>query len=253
VGEYEKYFLYTATAMTSYDLKKSLHLASNKEKAAFFPSFFKTGKGQYGEGDVFIGVTVPQQRIIAKKFCGLPLKEIEKLLNDPIHEMRLTGLLILVDRYQKGNNEVKQETVDFYLSHLKGVNNWDLVDSSAAQILGAHLLSQKDTSILNDFAESKDLWKQRIAMVSTYAFIKAGKYTETVRIAEILLHHQHDLIHKAVGWMLREMGKKDRTILETFLQKHAHHMPRTMLRYAIEKFSPSERKKFLQMKVRHLA
>jgi 3-methyladenine DNA glycosylase AlkD len=133
------------------------------------------------------------------------------------------------------------------------VNNWDLVDSSAAHILGTHLLSQKDTSILNDFAESKDLWKQRIAMVSTYAFIKAGKYTETVRIAEILLHHQHDLIHKAVGWMLREMGKKDRTILETFLQKHAHHMPRTMLRYAIEKFSPSERKKFLQMKVRHLA
>mgnify|MGYP000092786828 CR=1 FL=1 len=184
------------------------------------------------------------QRKVAKSFKALPLGEIEKLLEDPIHELRLTALLILVLQYAKADAAAKKQIVDFYIDHLQFVNNWDLVDSSAPYILGDWLL-QKDSKILDRFAKSTHFWTQRVAIVSTYAFIKAGKFDETMRISELLLHHEHDLIHKAVGWMLREMGKKNAKLLRTFLDKYAHHMPRTMLRYAIEKFSDVERRRYM--------
>ncbi len=227
---------------------RSLRELADPEKAAFFPRFFKTGKGQYGEGDVFIGVTVPQIRTTVKVFQELPLSEVEKLLDHKIHEFRLLGLLILVRQYEYGDTTVQKKIVRFYLDHLHAVNNWDLVDSSARQILGASLFASKETTILDRFAHSKDLWKQRIAIIATHYFIMQGAYDETLRIAEILLHHPHDLIHKAVGWMLREVGNRDRKIEEKFLKKHAAVMPRTMLRYAIEKFDPATKKRYMTMK-----
>lgn len=215
-------------------------------KAAFFPRFFKTGKGEYGEGDVFLGVTVPKIREISKRYRLLQRSKIKELLGSPIHEVRLCALCILVLQYEKGDRAQKNQVVDFYLKNLKGVNNWDLVDSSAAQILGKHLLSSgKDIALLEKFAGSDDLWKQRIAIVATHAFIRAGKLEPTFHIARKLLHREHDLIHKAVGWMLREAGKKDWAALEKFLKKHSKKMPRTMLRYAIEKFPEAKRRFYM--------
>ena len=210
-------------------------------KAAFFPRFFKTGKGQYGEGDIFIGVTVPNVRTVAKKHRDLRLTDIEKLLADPIHEVRLCALLILVSQYERGEEKQKKQIVDFYLSHRKHVNNWDLVDASCYKILGDWLVRKDDPSKLKILAKSTDLWTQRIAMVSTLAFIRAGQSQPTMDIATILLDHQHDLIHKAAGWMLREMGKKDEQSLRRFLDSYAAVMPRTMLRYALEKLDPVRR------------
>lgn len=221
----------------------------NPLKAAFFPRFFKTGKGEYGEGDIFIGVTVPQIRLIAKKHRDLPLSEIKKLLADPIHEARLCGLIILVLQYDKADAAGRKRIVDFYLKNLKGVNNWDLVDSSASQILGRYLLENKeDIGVLQRFAESKDLWKKRIAIVSTHAFIRANELAHTYHIAGILMGEKHDLLHKAVGWMLREAGKRNPSSLTSFLKKHNKIMPRTMLRYAIEKFDTATRATFLMKK-----
>lgn len=225
------------------ELKKDLETLAEKEKAAFFPRFFKTGKGQYGEGDKFIGVTVPNQRKIAKKYFKIPLPELQKLLTSPIHEHRLTALLILVDKYQK--TDQKQEIFDFYLQNLSSVNNWDLVDSSAPKIIGAHLLN-KPRALLYQWAKSPDLWQKRIAILSTYTFIHQKDYTDTLKIAEILLQDKHDLIHKAVGWMLREIGKLDQPFLEKFLHKWHKNMPRTMLRYAIEKLDTDKRRFFMQ-------
>jgi 3-methyladenine DNA glycosylase AlkD len=221
----------------------------NPLKAAFFPRFFKTGKGEYGEGDVFIGVTVPQIRAVAKKHRDLPLADMKKLLNDPIHEARLCALIILVNQYERGDAQNRKRIVKFYLKNLKGVNNWDLVDSSASQILGQYLLEhQEDLGILKRFADSADLWQQRIAIVSTHAFIRAHDLTHTFMIAETLLGNKHDLIHKAVGWMLREAGKRHAPSLKAFLKKHKNVMPRTMLRYAIEKFDEVTRASFLSKK-----
>lgn len=233
--------------MTHDDVRHALQDLADPEKAAFFPRFFKTAPGQYGEGDVFLGITVPQVRSVAKRFASLPFPEIAKLLSDPVHELRLAGLEILVMRYEKGKEDVRKECVEFYCSHLEGVNNWDLVDGSAPYILGDWLLT-RDRSMLYAFARSGDLWKERIAIVATYAFIREGQYDDTLRIAELLLHHPHDLIHKAVGWMLREAGKKDRAALTAFLDVHAATMPRTMLRYSIEKFEEPLRKRYLAMK-----
>jgi 3-methyladenine DNA glycosylase AlkD len=238
--------MYTA-AMTHADVIAALEALRNAKKAAFLPSFFKTGPGQYGEGDVFWGVTVPQIRSVAKRFGNLPLAEAERLLPNPVHEVRLAGVLLLVTRYQKGDTKTREETVRFYLSHLPCVNNWDLVDTSAPYILGDWLLT-RDRSLLDTFARSGELWTQRVAIVATYAFIRKGELEDTFRIAEILLHHPHDLIHKAVGWMLREAGKKNRLALEAFVEKHAADMPRTMLRYALEKFGQDERKRYMGMK-----
>lgn len=222
---------------------------ASSTKAAFFPRFFKTGKGQYGEGDVFIGVTVPQMRSIAKTHCDLSLKEIEKLLHNKIHEVRMVGLFILTTQYQRAKDPaIKKNLVKFYLSHLDAVNNWDLVDSTAPQILGHSLLAQKDRSILYRFVSKNHLWIQRIGIVATQEFIRHGQYADTIKLSQLLLGHKHDLIHKAVGWMLREVGKKDIKTLEKFLAQHATKMPRTALRYAIERFPKAQRKRYLMMK-----
>ena len=214
------------------------------EKAKQLSRYFKTGKGEYGEGDIFLGIKVPEQRKLAKKYSGLPLDDIGHLLKSTIHEYRLTCLFILVLKYNKEDEKGKMEVVDFYISNLKHVNNWDLVDSSAPYILGNFLLD-KDRSILFRLANSDNLWERRIAMLSTFAFIKNNQYEDALKISGILIFDQHDIIHKAVGWMLREIGKRDIKTEEEFLQKHYHEMPRTMLRYAIEKFDEEKRKFYL--------
>lgn len=229
---------------TSQAVDDQLKSLGTPEKAKASAWFFKTGKGQYGYGDVFYGVTVPEQRKVAKEFAGLSLAEIEKLLKHTVHECRLTGLLILVKQFQKADESQRQQIAQFYLDHLSCVNNWDLVDSSASSILGVYLID-KDRSVLYQLAKSADLWRRRVAIIATAAFINCGQFDDTLRIAELLLPDTHDLIHKAVGWMLREVGKKDRVVEEKFLAQHAATMPRTMLRYAIEKFPDHERKLYL--------
>ena len=225
------------------NLKYDLQELKDTKKAEIYARFFKTGKGQYGQGDIFLGITVPNQRTVAKNYLNLPLKDIQILLLDNIHEYRLTALIILVTKYKKSNN--KKEIVDFYIKNAKNINNWDLVDTSAPYILGDYLLD-KDRTILYTFAKSKNLWGKRIAILSTFAFIKNNDFKDTINISEILLNDTHDLIHKAVGWMLREVGKKDQTLEEDFLKKHHTTMPRTMLRYAIEKFSEDKRQFYLK-------
>ncbi len=227
---------------------QELKKISTPEKAKASAWFFKSGKGEYGYGDKFIGVTVPEQRRIAKQYRDLSLSEVSVLLKSPIHEHRLTGLFILDLQYQKADPANRKRIVQFYLKHRKQINNWDLVDSSASYILGDYLLHE-DRKILYTFARSKNLWERRIAIISTAAFIKNNQFEDTLNISEILLKDTHDLIHKAVGWMLREVGKKSLATEEKFLQKHASVMPRTMLRYAIEKFPEPKRKAYLQKKV----
>lgn len=229
-------------------IREALRQRSDPAKAAFFPRFFKAGKGEYGEGDVFMGVTVPLMREVAKEFRAAPLETIEEMLADPVHEMRLTALHILVLRFKKADAEGKKAIADFYLRHLDGVNNWDLVDSSAPQILGAWLLLKKDRSVLYRLARSGKLWRERVAIVATQELIRDGEFEDTIRIATILLHHKHDLIHKAVGWMLREMGKKDEKALRAFLGEHAATMPRTALRYAIERMGAVDRSAYMRAK-----
>ncbi len=230
--------------MTKAKVVAALKEQADPEKAAFYPSFFKTGKGEYGEGDKFIGVTVPKQRKIAKKFRELPGGEVLKLLEDRRHECRLTALLILVEQYERGDETTQSEIAEFYLEHLDQVNNWDLVDSSAHKILGPHL-QKRNRKLLDELVDSGHLWRQRVAMIATLHFIKQEDFRDTKRIALVLLDHEHDLIHKAVGWMLREMGNRDRSELEKFLRPRYKKMPRTMLRYAIEKLPEPLRKKYL--------
>lgn len=237
-----------------------LKALSRPDKKDVLQYFFKTGKGEYGEGDKFIGVVVPDIRKIAKANISLEFKHIEDLLASPWHEMRLCGLLILTERsalYRKNTSIRKhgkdfclnelEECYRFYLTHTKSINNWDLVDLSAPSIVGDYLID-KDRSALYKLAESSSLWEQRISIVSTFSFIKKGETEDTFALAMKLLRHKHDLIHKAVGWMLREAGKKDEARLKDFLDKFATSMPRTMLRYSIEKFEPSKRKYYLELK-----
>jgi len=228
------------------DLKLDLRKEANSEKAKIFQRFFKTGRGEYGEGDIFLGIPVPKQRKIAMKHKLLALKDVQLLLKSKIHEERLTALLILVNNCKKSEN--KSEIYDFYLKNTKNINNWDLVDFSAHAIIGAYL-EDKDRSILYKLAKSSNLWERRIAIISTFHFIKNNDFSDTLKIAEILLNDKHDLIHKAVGWMLREIGKMDISVLENFLKKNYHSMPRTMLRYAIEKFPEKKRKMYLAGKI----
>ena len=226
-------------------IKEELKKYSNKEKAKILQGFFKTGKGQYGEGDVFIGVTVPQSRTVAKKYTNLSFEDTNELLRSEIHEERLVALLILVERFKEGNNEEKENIVDFYLKNTNKVNNWDLVDLSADKIIGEYLFD-KNTNILRKLAKSKNLWERRIAIVATFHFIKNNKFDETLKIAEILLRDKHDLIHKAVGWMLREVGKRNQQIEEQFLKKQYKRVPRTMLRYAVERFDAAKKEFYLK-------
>jgi len=229
-------------------LIKDLHNLSNPVKAEVHQRFFKTGKGEYGEGDVFIGLTMPQMRKINKKYKKLDLKSVQHLLKSKIHEERLVALLIMVSQYEKGVKEEREETVQIYLKNTKYINNWDLVDLSAPKIIGAYLLHKKDRSLLNKLALSKLLWEKRISMVSTYTLIKAGQLDDTIKIAEMLLKDKHDLIHKATGWMLREVGKQDIYLLEEFLEKYMDKMPRTALRYSIERMSREKRDYYLGRK-----
>lgn len=228
---------------------KALKAKSSKEKAAICQRFFKTGKGQYGEGDIFIGLTVPEQRQIAKQFQAAEFSDLRKLLQSKIHEHRLTALEILVMRYEKAKSESeKEKTVKFLLKNLRGVNNWDLVDLSVPYILGDWLIGRNDREVLYKFAESKKLWERRIAIVSTYALIRVGHFDDTIKICGILMKDEHDLIHKACGWMLREVGKKSEKTLIKFLNKYAKQMPRTMLRYSIERLPEEFRLYYLRMK-----
>lgn len=237
--------------MTSFsNLQKDLKSASDSGKALVLQRFFKTGKGEYGEGDIFLGITVPKQRIIAKKYASsLDFLEIQKLLDSKLHESRLIALMILVDKYEKNKEETyRKKIVYFYLKNTKRINNWDLVDLSVYKILGDWLVSNLNhLKILDKLAVSKNLWERRIAIISTYAFIKKGKTVEIVNIAEKLLDDSEDLIHKAVGWMLREMGKRvSEPELLKFLDKHKTRMPRTALRYAIERLHPEQREYYLK-------
>lgn len=236
-------------------VQRDLKAVASPERAESSQRFFKTAKGEYGEGDVFIGVSVPDQRKVAKKYYHLPLQEVEKSLRSKIHEERLTAIFILVAQYKKGDAKVRKQIYDYYLANTAYINNWDLVDSSAPYIVSVYLWDNyaqkaspsKDTMrVLTRLAKSKSIWERRIAIMSTFYFIKMGDINETFKIAELLLHDQHDLIQKAVGWMLREVGNSVGTeIEELFLKKHYHTMPRTMLRYAIEKFPEPKRQAYL--------
>lgn len=236
--------------MTAEDVSKALKLASTPERARANAWFFKTGPGQYGEGDKFLGVTVPQQRKVAKTFKDLPLQEVEKLIQSPWHEQRLTGLLILVGQFQHGTDSQRKTIYEFYISHTKWVNNWDLVDSSASYIVGQWLDDKPEKlKVLQTLAESDLLWERRIAMISTLEYIAKGRADEALVLAEQLLYDKHDLIQKAVGWMLREIGKRvDRRLLMDFLDNYAGTMPRTTLRYAIEHLPPGQKQHYMQLK-----
>lgn len=232
------------------NLKADLAELADPAKAAFFPKFFKTGPGQYGEGDQFIGVTVPNQRAVAKKYRDLTLEEVKVLITSPWHEERLVGVFILVGQFKRGDERTQKEIYDFYMSHTKWINNWDIVDSSAHFIVGGWLKDRPEKmKVLEKLAKSELIWDRRIAMIATYAFIRKGSGGEAIAIAEILLQDKHDLIQKAVGWMLREVGKRvDRELLEKFLDKHAVEMPRTSLRYALEHLDATAKQNYMQAK-----
>ena len=227
-------------------LQKDLRSFTNPEKAKILGRFFKTGKGEYGEGDKFLGIILPLQRSIVRKYWKeITFEEMKELVKSPLHEERLVSLLIAVDKFEKGNKKERKEIYDFYLSHTKFINNWDLVDLTAPRIIGVYL-HDKEKEILTMLAKSKSLWEKRISILSTFYFIRQGDPSETFRIARLLINDKHDLIHKAVGWMLREIGKRcGEKAEEKFLQKYYKTMPRTMLRYAIEKFDNKKRKYYL--------
>jgi 3-methyladenine DNA glycosylase AlkD len=227
------------------DLKKDTQLVSDPLRAFHSHKFFKSGKGEYGEGDLFLGVTVPDSRKIAKKYHDLSLADTQGLLRSPYHEHRLTALFILVLKFEKSDEEGRKKIVDMYLKNADFVNNWDLVDSSAYKILGPYLFN-KNRQILFDLAKEDHLWKQRIAIISTMHFVRSGDFETTLKLSEILLNHEHDLIHKAVGWLLREVGNRNMETEIEFLDKHYKSMPRTMLRYAIEKFDPQKKRYYME-------
>ena len=228
-------------------ISKTLQAAGDAERAAHSQRFFKTGKGQYAEGDVFLGIRVPELRRFAATFSDTSAGELVKLLHSPFHEARLLALLILVRGYQRGDSSRRKAIFDLYRSNTRWINNWDLVDLSAPNIVGGQLGPGRH-ALLTRLAKSTSLWERRISILATAAFIRAGYYDETLRISAMLLHDDQDLIHKAVGWMLREVGKKDRAVEEEFLREHHDVMPRTMLRYAIEKFPPALRARYMLRK-----
>lgn len=233
------------------EIKNALEALALPEKKAIYSRFFKTGKGEYGEGDVFLGVTVPDQRAVAKEFWSkIQLDDLSELLTSPIHEHRHLALLMLVSKYEKSKEENERSAfVTFYLDHKSHINNWDLVDSSCYKILGRHCFENQDASILYALADEENLWSKRIAIVATMFYIKKGQYEHTKEIVQKNLHHSHDLMHKANGWLLREMGNKDERELIIFLEKYYHNMPRTTLRYAIEKLDEHVRQDFLKGKI----
>lgn len=233
--------------LSSTHIRAALAAVASSARAKASARFFKSGKGEYGEGDTFLGVTVPEQRKIAREYWGISRKELASLLRSKVHEERLTSLLILVRKYQRGDEAEQDACYMFFMKHRRFVNNWDLVDSSAPYIVGSYLAARRASrKILYEFARSKILWERRIAMISTFPLIAAGESKDALAIAELLLGDPHDLMHKAVGWMLREVGKRvSKDVLRGFLSKHVARMPRTALRYAIEHFDAAERRAWL--------
>ncbi|MFZ1520373.1 MAG: DNA alkylation repair protein [Ignavibacteriaceae bacterium] len=234
--------------MSLTEIRKAISKQKNPAQAIILQRFFKTGKGEYGEGDIFFGIKVPEQRTIAKQFKNLALDDLKTLILSKVHEERLIAAFILVEQFKSGDEKKKKIVFDFYLKNRKCINNWDLVDLSAPKIVGAFLID-KQKDLLYKFANSKDLWEKRISIISTQAFIREHFFEDTLNISKILLHDKHDLIHKAVGWMLREVGNRDLETEEEFLKKHYKKMPRTMLRYAIEKFPEQKRIAYLRGKI----
>ncbi|HRH26840.1 MAG TPA: DNA alkylation repair protein [Parcubacteria group bacterium] len=228
------------------DVVKEISKYKSPAKAKTSQWFFKTKKGQYGYGDVFVGLTVPEMKKVSKVFKDIDLGEVQKLLNSKIHEERYIGLTIMDIKFEKGNKKDKKVIANLYIKNTRNINNWDLVDTSAYSILGEYLKDKK-RDILYKFSKSKSIWERRISIVATYTFIKEGQFQDTLEISKNLLKDQEDLIHKAIGWMLREVGKKDEEILKKFLVDNIDNLPRTTLRYAIERFPTTERKKFLNM------
>lgn len=225
-------------------LRQRIASLKNSERAQISLRFFKTGPGQYGEGDRFLGLTVPQTRTLAKTCGDLAQKEVDQLMYSPWHEERLLALFILIAQFKKGSQQRKEEIYHYYLASTHWINNWDLVDTSARDIVGVYLLD-RPREVLFELARSKSLWERRIAIIATFAFIRCEQYQDSMKLVELLMLDQHDLMHKACGWVLREIGKKNLQVLENFLQRHYRHMPRTMLRYAIERFPEEVRKKYL--------
>lgn len=229
------------------DIIKELKSAADKDKAKVLARFFKTGEGEYGENDKFLGVMMPRQRVIAKNFVDIPLPEVEKLLKSEYHEARMTGLLILTYKYKKADEQQRNELFWFFVVNRAAANNWDLVDVTVPKVIGEFMCEQpRERKRLYKWIKSEDLWDRRIAVLATFAMIDRGEFDDSMKIAEMLLKDKHDLIHKAVGWMLREVAKKDQKPVEKFLEKHHKNMPRTMLRYAIERFSQPKRKYYMK-------
>lgn len=227
------------------DAVQELLSLKNDELAQHLIRFFKTGKGQYGEGDKFLGIRAPKTREIAKKYYKTtPLTEIQGMLDNPYHEIRLCALLMMVFIYKKTDR--KEEIVNLYLKNTKNINNWDLVDNTAHKIIGAHYIKTKNPEIIKKLAESNHLWSERIAVVAQWSIVKTKEYALLLDLCEKFLTHRHDLMHKAVGWMLREAGKQDEAVLLGFLDKHCKTMPRTALRYAIERLSPGLRQYYMK-------
>lgn len=230
-------------------LKKDAVALSDPKRAESNKWFFKTGKGEYGYGDKFVGLTVPNVRKLAKKYRGMELEDVGKLLASPVHEYRLMAVIVLADRFGVSDEAGRREIATFYLANLDRVNNWDIVDSSAPHILG-EWLADKDRKPLYALAKSKDMWKRRVAMISTFSFIRRGECEDALSIAEMLLGDKEDIMHKAAGWMLREVGKRcSERELKRFLDEYAPVMPRTMLRYSIEKFSKADRDHYMSLKL----
>lgn len=228
---------------------QALKQLASPEKAIILSRFFKTGPGEYGQGDIFLGLTVPQQRAIAKQFKTLPLPEIQKLLLNPIHEIRLTGALILVEQYEHSQSSKQKDYLDFYLNNITAFNNWDLIDLSAPKILGSYLVdNQNKWQLLNQLSHDNNLWARRAAMVANLTLIRQGDCQTAITLAERYLMESHDLLHKATGWVLREVGKHQLNLLLAFLDQHASRMPRVMLRYSLEKLPEPTRQKYLQAK-----
>ena len=227
------------------DIKRDLRKYANRKLAEHSQVFFKTGEGEYGEGDKFLGITVPNSRKVANKYKSIGLNDVQLLLSSKHHEERLVALLILINKYEKGSQNVKQQIFDLYLKNTHHINNWDLVDVSAYKIVGKHLL-KSNRKILYSLSASTSLWERRISIIATYEFIKQNDFKDTLKLAKRFINDTEDLIHKAVGWMLREIGKRDINTVDKFLNENYEKMPRVMLRYAIEKFSDKERQEYLK-------
>ncbi len=232
--------------MTAAAVKTLLIANAKPARAAALARFFKTGPGDYAEGDLFLGLTVPEQRDIARQFAQLALDETEQLVRDPYHECRLTGLIIWTNQFKKAGPTAREAIVERYIANLHYINNWDLVDVTCPTVLGNYLL-YRDRSLLYNLAAQDHLWSQRIAVITTLAFIRKGQFSDTFALTEQLLTHRHDLMHKAMGWMLREVGKRSPEALDEFLHDHIRQFPRTTLRYAIEKFTPARRRYYLDL------